>query len=125
MKLVDQAFKGNGHKLPRNKGAGIVRIGLATVGLTCWAILFSIALFGPGSQEVPGDLNGRVFTNSLDFLLKISGLFLLFPFIFNLIALFGGLVLGKRWQGVSLDFLYNVTCEFGIFWALLLLAYIF
>jgi len=104
---------------PKNTTVKILTIGLATVGLTFWAGMLAITLF----ENEPSDSGVGIFTNPLDFLMKISGLLILFPVAFNLLVLFGGLLLGKGWKILSLNFVYAVIYEFGLLWAILIIGY--
>lgn len=117
--------KQKGENEQSNKKAFIktLKDGLATFGLTFWAALLFVTL--SESKEIPisTNTNGVAFKNSLDFLLKASALFILFPFIFNLIKLCGELLLRKSLGTVLVNFIYNVMFEFGIFWAIVILAF--
>lgn len=112
-----------GQATRKNKAVRMLAVGLATVGLSCWAVLLSIALFEKEPSRIPSDLGGITFDNSLDFVIKISGLFLLFPVVFNLLAFSGGLLLCKEYKTLSLNFVYSVIYEFGLLWAILMIGY--
>ena len=101
----------------------ILKDSLGIFGLTFWALLFAVALFDLKELPPLTNTNGMLFKSPLNFLLKISALFLLFPSIFNLIKMFGELMLGKNWITVLINFAYNVMCEFGIFWAIVIAGF--
>lgn len=97
--------------------------GLATFGLTFWSALLFVTFFESKETPISTNINGGTFKNSLDFFLKASALFLLFPFIFNLIKMFGELLLRKSLVTVVVNFIYNVMLEFGIFWTIVILGF--
>jgi Co/Zn/Cd efflux system component len=110
----------------KNKKKAFIRIlkdALATFGLTFWAALVVIALSESKEFPISTNINRVTFKNSLDFLLKMSALFLLFPFLFNLIKMCGELLLRRSLGAVLINFAYSVMLEFGIFWAMVILAF--
>jgi len=97
--------------------------GLAAFGLAFWIALLFVTLFQSKEFPISTNINGGIFKNSFDFLLKTSALFLLFPFIFNLIKMYGELLIDKSLKTVLVNFIYNVSVEFGIFWAIVILGF--
>lgn len=103
----------------------ILKIAVATLGLISWAVIFFTTLLKSPHDAVPGQLNDSPFENPLDFMIKISALFLLFPLVFNLLVLCGRRLLDRRWKDLLLNFIHAVIYEFGLFWGIFVLGYLF
>lgn len=101
----------------------VIRNSLGTFGLICWAILLGIALFDSQEYSDLKTTDGITFTSPLDFVLKISALFLFLPLLYHLARMYGESLLEIPWKTRLVNFFYNVMCEFGMFWGLMFLGY--
>lgn len=109
---------------PLTTTGNILKTAVATLGLTCWAVIFSMALLTSHYDSVPSHLKDSEFEIPLDSMTKISALFLLFPLVFNLLVLCGGRLLGRQWKELLLSFVHALMYEFGLFWGIFVLGYL-
>jgi len=92
---------------------------IATFGLGFWALLLCMSAFINGGK----DTTREEVNTSLFFVLQLSGLFLAFPLIANLITAIVSLILGSPIRRALLYFAHKVLFEFGLFWGFLVLGY--